>query len=56
MGIIYKIIGGLTFFVGLLIVFGYPFEDAKQQVMGTIKGAILFGIILMGIGVYLMTI
>ena len=56
MGIVYKIIGGLTFFVGLIIIFGYPFEDQKLQMEGTVKGAILFGIILMGIGVYLMTI
>jgi len=55
MGILYKIIGGLTFFAGLIIIFGYPFEDERQQILGTIKTAILFGIILMGVGVYLMT-
>lgn len=56
MGIVSKIFGGLIFFGGLLIVVGYPYWDIYQSPVGMTKGAILFGLILMGIGVYLMMV
>jgi hypothetical protein len=54
MGIITKIFGGLSFFVGLLIVVGFPYVQTYQP-ESMAKGAILFGLLLMGIGIWLMT-
>jgi hypothetical protein len=48
-----QILGAISFFVGLLIVIGFPFiRDYQPEALG--RAGILIGIILIGIGIYLM--
>jgi prepilin signal peptidase PulO-like enzyme (type II secretory pathway) len=48
-----QIIGGICFIVGLLIVIGFPWIT-QYQPEAIAKTGILLGLILMGIGFYLM--
>jgi len=55
MSLLTKIGGGIVFFVGLVIVIGFPWLTEYQPAsMG--RGGVIFGLILMGIGIWLMTL
>jgi hypothetical protein len=53
-GILGKIAGGITFFFGLLILVFFPYvihKDFQPEALG--NAGVLLGIIMMGIGLYL---
>jgi hypothetical protein len=52
-GIIGKVVGGIFFVIGLLIVIGFPWLDPRYQPAGMSNAGILLGLGLMGIGLYL---
>lgn len=47
-----KILGGISFVVGLLMIILFPFFDRRIQVEGMSRGGVLIGGILMLIGLY----
>jgi hypothetical protein len=53
MGLLTKIGGGIVFFIGLMITIGFPWI-AEYQPGRMTRFGILFGLIVMGIGVWLM--
>ncbi len=53
-GLAGKIIGGIVFVIGLLISILLPYVTQHTlQPIGMSKGGVLFGIVIMGIGLYL---
>jgi hypothetical protein len=53
-GLAGKVVGGMTFFVGLLCVIFFPYvihKDFQPESLGNV--GILFGLILIGVGLYL---
>jgi hypothetical protein len=51
--VLMKILGGFSFVLGLLIAIGLPYLDIKYTPMGMTNSAIIIGVILMGVGLYL---
>jgi len=49
-----KIAGGFLFFIGLLIVVKFPFTGSKYQPFEMQRAGVLFGILLMIIGLVLL--
>lgn len=48
-----QLLGAVSFFIGLLIVIGFPFmKDYQPESMG--RAGVVLGIALVGIGIYLM--
>jgi len=52
---LYKIIGGICFVIGLMIVIGFPWI-MQYQFEAMAKTGILVGLVLMAVGFYLMKI
>ena len=53
-GLLGKVVGGIIFAIGLLIAMMFPFVIARSlQPEGMSKGGVILGVLLMGIGLYL---
>jgi len=55
MSVLTKIVGGIVFFIGLMIVVAFPWLT-KYQFADLSRGGVLFGLIVIGIGILLMTL